>query len=247
MEKYAKYKEYFNKIGKDEKNIVLIHNFIDSEDLLSINKFLDLYKYDDNFLGGKDLKRENIDQENQHIIDILDKYEKKSFNEAKFLFTDKHKIPIVRTAINSTHFVKWTNGMNSKLHADCEMPDGRPAMSANFYKYNISMLMYPNSDYEGGQITFPDYGIVIKPEPGDFIMFPGNNDYRHTVEMVTDGVRYTMPSWYSFDVNESINKDAKDYTYEDSIQLWKGLPDFDKIDPLGKISKENYEKSKMER
>lgn len=246
MQEYTQYQKYFDKIGKDEKNIVLIHNFIDENDLLLLNSFLNLYKNDDNFLGGKDLKKENIDEDNKHIVEILDKYEKKSYNEAKYLFTDKYRIPIVRTAINPTHFVKWTHGMNSKLHADCEKPDGSPAMSANFYKYNISMLMYPNSDYEGGQITFPDYDLVIKPEPGDFIMFPGNNNYRHTVEMVTEGVRYTMPSWYSFDVNEKIVKKDNEYTYQDSVQLWKGLPDFDKIDPVGKTSKENYEKSKME-
>lgn len=247
MEEYKKYKEYFNKIGKDKSNIVLLHDFIEKEDLLLINSFLDLYRNDDNFLGGKDLKKDNIGEENKHIIDILDKYEEKSYNQANLLFTIKHGIPLVRNAINSTHFVKWTSGMNSKLHADCEKPDGTPAMSANFYKYNVSMLMYPNSDYEGGQITFPDYDLVIKPKPGDFIMFPGNNDYRHTVEMVTDGVRYTMPSWYSFNVNEVTNKENNNYTYQDSVQLWKGLPDFDKIDPVGKTSRENYEKSKMER
>lgn len=247
MDIYTPYKKYFDIIGKDANNIVLVNNFIEKEDLKLINSFLDQYRNDDNFLGGKDIKKENILEKDKIIIELLDKYEEKTYSMVKSLFIEKYKIPVIRNPINSTHFVKWTQGMNSKLHADCEKPDGTPAMSANFYKYNISVLMYPNSEYSGGQITFPDYDIIIKPQPGDFIMFPGNNYYRHTVELVTDGVRYTMPSWYSFDVNESVSDDVANYSYKDSVQLWKGLPGYEQIDPVGKESRENYEKSKMER
>ena len=71
-------------------------------------------------------------------------------------------------------------------------------------------------------------------------MFPGNNAYKHTVQKVESGVRYTMPSWYSFDVNESKGDENKKYSYLDSVQLWEGLPDFDKIDPVGIDVRKNY-------
>lgn len=246
MELYEPYKKCFDIIGKNKNNIVLINNFINIEDLDKINNFLNKFKNNDNFIGGKDLRKENI--EDNEIKTILNFYEEKIYQTAKSLFTEKYGISLIRRPVNPTHFVKWVPGMNSKLHADCEKPDGTPAMAADFYKYNVSVLMYPNQDYAGGQITFPDYGIVIKPKPGDFIMFPGNNDYRHTVEKVTDGVRYTMPSWYSFNVKEPIQKTTnKNWTYQDSVQLWDGMPDFDKIDPIGTKTREEYEKSKMER
>lgn len=237
---YTPYQNYFNKLGKNKDNIILVHNFIEDNDLLEINNYLNSYKDNDEFMGGKDLRYDKVKKENPVVANLLDKYEKKIYNEAYKLFTEKHGIPIIRKAVNSTHFVKWITGMNSKLHCDCEKPDGTPALAADFYTYNVSVLMYPNDEYTGGEITFPDYDLVVKPLPGDMIMFPGNGAYKHTVEKVTSGIRYTMPSWYSFDVNQKINPDGKKYSYVDSVQLWEGMPDFDKIDPVGIDVRKNY-------
>ena len=232
---YQPYADYFNILGKSKENVKIIKNFIDQEDLKVINDFLDTQKDNDEFMGGKDLQQRDVRKKDPIVADLLVKYEKKIYETVKDFFTDKHKIPVRRTPVNATHFVKWIPGMNSKLHADCEKPDGSPAWAADFYKYNVSILMYPNDSYTGGEITFPDYDLVVKPEAGSFIMFPGNNNYRHTVERVKDGTRYTMPSWYSFDVGSSsyINTNSKNLSYKDSVQLWEGLPDYDKIDPVG--------------
>jgi len=233
MTNYQPYKEYFDRMGSNKDNIVIINNFINDDDLKSINDYLNSYKDDDEFMGGKDLRDDRVKKENPEVGKLLDKYEEKIYSEAYKLFTEKYGIPIIRKPVNPTHFVKWITGMNSKLHADCEKPDGTPAYSADFYTYNVSVLMYPNDEYTGGEITFPDYDIVLKPKPGDMILFPGNGAYRHTVQRVESGTRYTMPSWYSFDVKQVVNPEGKSYTYLDSIQLWEGLPDFDKIDPVG--------------
>lgn len=237
---YAPYQAYFDRLGKNKDNILLIHNFIEDSDLLEINNYLDRYKDNDEFMGGKDLRYDQVKKENQVVANLLDKYEKKIYEEAYKLFTEKNGIPIVRKAVNSTHFVKWIPGMNSKLHCDCEKPDGTPALTADFYKYNVSVLMYPNDDYTGGEITFPDYDLVIKPLPGDMIMFPGNGAYRHTVQRVDAGVRYTMPSWYTFNIKNNYDETTKKWSYVDSVQLWEGMPDFDKIDPIGITSRKNY-------
>ena len=240
MINYQPYQNYFDVLGKNKNNIVIINNFINDDDLLAINNYLDLYKDNDNFMGGKDLREDKVKEENPAVGKLLDKYEEKIYAEAYKLFTEKYGIPIIRKPVNSTHFVKWITGMNSKLHCDCEKPDGTPALAANFYTYNVSVLMYPNDKYTGGEITFPDYDLVLKPKPGDMIMFPGNNAYKHTVQKVESGVRYTMPSWYSFDVNESKGNENKKYSYLDSVQLWEGMPDFDKIDPVGIDVRKNY-------
>jgi hypothetical protein len=104
--------------------------------------------------------------------------------------------------------------------------------------------MYPNDSYTGGEITFPDYDLIIKPKPGDMILFPGNGKYKHTVEVVTSGVRYTMPSWYTYDIETSVEK--KNWTYRDSMQLW---PEEEGLEPVGLETHERYldEKSKMEK
>lgn len=233
MINFEPYREYFNILGKNKDNIKIIENFIEQEDLLLINNFLDKFRDDDEFMGGKDLQQDRVNQIDPKVAYLLNKYESKTYKVVKELFTDKYGIPVNRMPVNPTHFVKWIPGMNSKLHADCEKPDGTPALAAEFYKYNVSVLMYPNEDYDGGEITFPDYDLVVKPKPGSFIVFPGNNNYKHTVERVKGGVRYTMPSWYSFNVNEEQRRTGKKYSYQDSVQLWEGLPDYDKIDPVG--------------
>lgn len=240
---YSKYVEYFDILGKDKNNIVLIHNFINQEDLNKINLYLDKYRNNDEFLGGKDLREEQIKDEDPEVYQLLTKYEEKVYQEAYNHFTVKNGIPIKRSAVNSTHFVKWVMGMDSKLHADCEKPDGTPALGANFFTYNVSVLMYPNDQYEGGAITFPDYDVVVKPQAGDMIMFPGNSNYRHTVEIVTDGVRYTMPSWYTFDIDAPLSTEP--HTYVDSMQLW---PEREGNEPVGDKTREAYlnAKSKME-
>lgn len=233
MINFEPYQKYFDIIGKNKENITIIEDFIEPEDLLEINNFLNQFRDDDEFMGGKDLQQDKVQKLNPKVAFLLNKYESKTFKIVEQFFTEKYGIPVVRMPVNPTHFVKWIPGMNSKLHADCQKPDGTPALAADFYKYNVSVLMYPNDDYEGGEIVFPDYGLVLKPKPGSFILFPGNNNYQHIVERVKSGVRYTMPSWYSFMVKEEVSGPRKNYSYKDSVQLWEGLPDFDKIDPVG--------------
>jgi hypothetical protein len=229
---YTPYKNFFDIIGKDKKNIVIIENFIDSEDLKLMNIFLNKYKDDDEFMGGKDLRDKVIRETDPDVANLLNKYEHKTFQVIKEKIIDGYGVPVKRVPFNPPHFIKWIPGMNSKEHADCEKPDGTPAWTADFYKYNISVLMYPNDDYTGGEIIFPEYDLTFKPTPGSFILFPGNNNYKHIVSRVDSGVRYTMPSWYSFDIKEKTSA-KKMYSYRDSVQLWEGLPDFDKIDPVG--------------
>jgi hypothetical protein len=234
MINYEPYKNYFDKIGSNKENIVYIENFINKEDLDKIINYLNQHENNDEFMGGKDLKDSQIKKENPEVGNLLDKYENKVYQEAYKLFTERYGVPINRIPVNSTHCVKWIPGMNSKLHCDCEKPDGTPAFTADFYKYNVSVLMYPNDNYTGGEITFPDYDLVFKPKAGSMIIFPGNGAYKHTVERVKTGTRYTMPSWYSFDIKSLDQDDTKtNWTYKDSVQLWEGLPDYDKIDPVG--------------
>ncbi len=63
----------------------------------------------------------------------------------------------------------------------------------------LSVLVYLNDDYEGGEITFPnigDSGVTIKPEAGSVIFFPSNFVGVHSVAEITSGKRYALPNWY---------------------------------------------------
>lgn len=228
---YEPFRKIFEIIGKDRSNIIVINNFIEKDDLLEIQKYLETHRDDNEFMGGKDLRYENIIKENKIVAELLKKYEKRTYEVIKENFIKRYNIKVLEKPENPTHFVKWVPGMSSKLHSDCEKPDGSPAESANFFKYNLSVLMYPNNDYIGGAISFPEYGITLKPNPGDFILFPGNSAYKHTVTNIEQGVRYTMPSWFAFDIGKFVSstEEGREYSYKDSVQLWEGQ----KVNPVG--------------
>jgi len=196
---------YFEKIGNGIENIILIKNFINKEDLAQIQDYLNnLPDTDEEFYGPLDLKFERVAKDNPQVASIIKKYEELTFNYIQTNFANKYDIPIKRDAVNYCHFVKWLPGMLSKLHADCEKPDGSPAVYAGFNQLNISTLVYINDNYVGGSIAFPDQNFSIKPDAGDLIIFPGNSSYRHEVTRVESGKRYTMPSWYTFDIDETL-------------------------------------------
>jgi Rps23 Pro-64 3,4-dihydroxylase Tpa1-like proline 4-hydroxylase len=62
----------------------------------------------------------------------------------------------------------------------------------------LSVVLYLNDDYVGGEINFPHVadGITIKPEAGSAIFFPSNFVFTHSVNEISDGIRYSLPSWY---------------------------------------------------
>jgi hypothetical protein len=60
----------------------------------------------------------------------------------------------------------------------------------------ISLILYLNDDYYGGEITFPYLNISIKPSAGSVLMFPSNFIYTHEVKEITDGYRYSFPVWF---------------------------------------------------
>jgi Rps23 Pro-64 3,4-dihydroxylase Tpa1-like proline 4-hydroxylase len=60
---------------------------------------------------------------------------------------------------------------------------------------SISMVYYMNDDYEGGEIVFPRFNIIHKPEKDEMLMFPSIYVYNHEVLPVKSGVRYAVASW----------------------------------------------------
>lgn len=81
--------------------------------------------------------------------------------------------------------LKYEKGGEFNLHSD----DG----GGTFRR--TSTVYYLNDDYEGGEISFPDFNVMIKPESGDFLIFPSCYVYKHKVLPITKGTRYSIASW----------------------------------------------------
>ena len=53
-----------------------------------------------------------------------------------------------------------------------------------------------NDDYEGGEWGFFDREIIVKAPKGSAVMFPSNFMYPHEIMPVTQGVRYSIITWF---------------------------------------------------
>lgn len=87
----------------------------------------------------------------------------------------------------------------------------------------VSMVYYPNDDYEGGELEFVHFGVKIKPKAGDFLLFPSAYSYQHQIHKVTAGnTRYTMVC-FGCEITEeerSARLDSIDFPYEPEFKYF---------------------------
>ena len=196
---YQKYIEQFDKIGYSEDRIVIVPNFIDKNGLDLVNRWMGDSKAE----GGID--RTDID--NHEVVNILIDSEKRIYDQICKYYTAVYGVEFENKALIPTHLIKWNLGHDKAMpvHADCEGPDGLPAMHNGYYRYNLAAICYLNDKYVGGEIFFPQVNKTIKPNAGDLVMFPGR--FRHGVTGVKSGDRHTMLSWFRFNIEDNISYD----------------------------------------
>ena len=60
---------------------------------------------------------------------------------------------------------------------------------------HLSFLLYLDDDFEGGDLTFPNFSYRIRPRPGLMVAFPSDGRYLHAAMPVTSGRRHAIVSW----------------------------------------------------
>lgn len=190
--------------GKSIDNIKIINNFIDLDDLKVIQKFLPTINewmdagenqyaedgtctYDSSYWSDRQCSWDILQRINIEVFNIVDKYiqKMKVYLEGSFNVQLSTRPPVI---------IKWRPGMEQRPHADKQMNDGRPNP---FPTYDINSLIYYNDDFEGGELYYPEYDLIIKPQPGLGVAHPGDINYLHGVKPVISGERYTTPSFYT--------------------------------------------------
>jgi hypothetical protein len=85
------------------------------------------------------------------------------------------------------------------------------------YKLIFTVMIYLNSDYEGGEICFWDGEKIVgyKPEPGDIIAFPSCEPFYHGVLNINNNNRYAIRMNYCAVTDGS--KEFKDGTFKLSL------------------------------
>jgi predicted 2-oxoglutarate/Fe(II)-dependent dioxygenase YbiX len=102
--------------------------------------------------------------------------------------------------------VRWVQGYQLEPHADQENPGG----DVHPYPWrDFAGVLYLNDDYEGGSIHFPRQRLELRAEPGTLVTFPGTLDYLHGVREVTEGIRYTIACFFTYNEKYGDNLDQR--------------------------------------
>ncbi len=178
------YKDLVEKMGNSVDNILIINNFLTTEEckliVENLNKETALSLtgfWEDRIFAEFSFPKE--------CKTILKKYRIKSHAEIK----KRYGNTLLPNSMNQ-HVVRWPTGPGMEEHIDDEAKER--------WHYHIASVLYLNDGYEGGEINFPQHNLSIKPKTGDFIAFPGNQYYSHEVKEILSGERFTAPSWYRF-------------------------------------------------
>jgi hypothetical protein len=94
--------------------------------------------------------------------------------------------PIKITGHEGTCVLRYRQGGYYKAHSDWR-DTGRV----------VSGVLFLNSDFEGGELTFTRQRLTVRPEPGMVILFPSNYVYMHQAQPVAAGTRYTAVSFFN--------------------------------------------------
>lgn len=84
----------------------------------------------------------------------------------------------------SFNFVKYEGeGQEFKIHAD----------HGPHYNTTVSIVVYLNDDYEGGELFFPRLDkLTYTPKSGDIAVFPSNYIYEHASLPMKNGTKYCI-------------------------------------------------------
>lgn len=61
----------------------------------------------------------------------------------------------------------------------------------------VSCVIGLNNEYKGGDFMMWDGEVKYHLEKGNVLLFPSNFLYPHSVEVVTEGTRYTIITWFN--------------------------------------------------
>jgi predicted 2-oxoglutarate/Fe(II)-dependent dioxygenase YbiX len=83
---------------------------------------------------------------------------------------------------------KYRTGADMGPHVDDYGQDGVvPLMSA---------VIYLNDDYEGGELSFTNQDVTIKPQAGSVIVFPSVEPFYHQSMPLKTGTKYMVPAFW---------------------------------------------------
>lgn len=190
--------------GVGPENIVILEDFVELEDLKTLQAFFPTITewenprgdefnedgeciYDASYWWDRMCSGDILLRTAPDIHALIDKYIKKmqSVLEEKFNVGLYQRPPVL---------IRWLPGNEQLPHADKQLNDGTPNP---FPTYDINSIIYWNDEFEGGQFYYPEYDIELEIRPGLAVAHPGDVHYLHGVKKIISGERWTTPSFYT--------------------------------------------------
>lgn len=112
----------------------------------------------------------------------------------------------------SYHAQKWIPGAFASFHSD-NSTDGEYNA---FERSKWATFLYLNDDFKGGKLNFKDHDISIQPKTGMLASFNGGHHNQHEVQIIEEGFRYTIGSFWDYE--ESEYSDEKKAQWEEEIK-----------------------------
>lgn len=113
-------------------------------------------------------------------------------------------------------------GGHYKPHIDAESlwktPEGELIWKKSIDR-DLSIVMFLNDDFDGGDFIFPELKVRVRPEPGMMVCFPSNHHYRHGVEPVTKGTRYSIVCWAQVKGFQTMEEQNKELSQKYGIEI----------------------------
>lgn len=90
--------------------------------------------------------------------------------------------------------LRYKVGQEFRIHHDC-LPVTRNQRA-------LTVLIYLNDGFSGGETHFPDYGLTVRPRRGDALVFRNTDQQgrpwakmRHAGAPVTEGIKWLVTRW----------------------------------------------------
>ena len=179
-----------------QNNHIYVFNDTFSDDLCNrlISLFSNSYsnKYDETYNYGSNVLATAIG-------DIPSSMEEEIFHAvSKIVYDLNHRNEHVKITADTGYLLRKIKG-KTQLHVDNFIGTREEAISGVINIKNarkLSLIFALNSDYEGGELCFPDQDFKIKLKKGQAIAFPVYWTHPHyTNDLYNNTFRYTINTW----------------------------------------------------
>jgi prolyl 4-hydroxylase len=87
--------------------------------------------------------------------------------------------------------LRYTVGQRFDEHID--LIPGHPSWG----RRRVSVLVYPNDNYQGGELLFTRQNLTIKPRAGSLVLFPSDYTFPHASTPVVQGTKFAAVAWFT--------------------------------------------------